>query len=63
MIIATSGPPPPDGGTPPSSETGKCTNRISATELLGSAGQLVIVHNGEEYRLRITSNGKLLLTK
>jgi len=25
--------------------------------------EAVIVHNGEHYRLRITSNGKLILTK
>jgi hemin uptake protein HemP len=36
--------------------------RVSSTELLGSRGELVIVHQGREYRLRITQNGKLILT-
>lgn len=31
--------------------------------LLGSAREVVINHNGERYRLRITSNQKLILTK
>ena len=30
--------------------------------LLGEARELVIVHNGREYRLRLTQNGKLILT-
>jgi hemin uptake protein HemP len=30
--------------------------------LLGRLGELVIVHNGREYRLRLTQNGKLILT-
>jgi hemin uptake protein HemP len=33
------------------------------SELLGKAREAVLVHGGEEYRLRITSNGKLILTK
>ncbi|MEO8204511.1 MAG: hemin uptake protein HemP [Betaproteobacteria bacterium] len=36
--------------------------RISSETLLGSQRELVIVHNGREYRLRLTQNGKLLLT-
>ena len=30
--------------------------------LLGAAKELLIVHNGREYRLRLTQNGKLILT-
>jgi hemin uptake protein HemP len=37
--------------------------RIESSELLGQTGQLIIDHAGQDYRLRITSNGKLLLTK
>ena len=37
--------------------------RIESRELLGPGGQIIIDHGGEDYRLRITSNGKLLLTK
>lgn len=36
--------------------------RISSRELLGVRGELVILHMGREYRLRITQNGRLILT-
>jgi hemin uptake protein HemP len=38
------------------------SHRITARELLGSRGELVIMHAGREYRLRITQNNKLILT-
>lgn len=37
-------------------------NKVSSAELLGPKGELVILHNGREYRLRLTQNGKLILT-
>ena len=36
--------------------------RITSDALLGPRRELVIVHNGREYRLRLTQNGKLILT-
>jgi hemin uptake protein HemP len=36
--------------------------RVSSDVLLGAGKELVIVHNGREYRLRLTQNGKLILT-
>jgi hemin uptake protein HemP len=36
--------------------------RVSSGELFGAATELVIVHGQREYRLRVTSNGKLILT-
>ena len=36
--------------------------RVSSEALLGSRRELVIIHNGREYRLRLTQNGKLILT-
>ena len=36
--------------------------RVPSEALLGTQGELVIVHNGREYRLRLTQNGKLILT-
>jgi hemin uptake protein HemP len=36
--------------------------RVSSEKLLGSRGELVILHNGREYRLRLTQSGKLILT-
>ena len=36
--------------------------RVSSKFLLGDQKEMVIVHNGREYRLRLTQNGKLILT-
>jgi hemin uptake protein HemP len=36
--------------------------RVRSVELLGTPGELLIEHQGREYRLRITRNGKLILT-
>ncbi len=36
--------------------------RISSDTLLGPSRELVIIHGSREYRLRITQNGKLILT-
>ncbi len=36
--------------------------RMCSTELLGCQGEIIIEHAGREYRLRLTSNGKLILT-
>jgi hemin uptake protein HemP len=36
--------------------------RISSELLLGPSREMVIVHGGREYRLRVTQNGKLILT-
>jgi len=36
--------------------------RVSSDTLLGPRKELVIVHHGREYRLRLTQNGKLILT-
>ena len=42
--------------------TGEAAQRVSSEALLGSRRELVIVHNAREYRLRLTQNGKLILT-
>jgi hemin uptake protein HemP len=36
--------------------------RVTSETLLGPRKELVILHNGREYRLRLTQNGKLILT-
>ena len=36
--------------------------RVTSKSLLGTRGELLIVHNGREYRLRLTQSGKLILT-
>jgi len=38
-------------------------NIITSAVLIGSEKELTIEHNEELYRLRITGNGKLILTK
>jgi hemin uptake protein HemP len=35
---------------------------LSSASLLGGRREIVIVHNGREYRLRLTQSGKLILT-
>jgi hemin uptake protein HemP len=37
--------------------------RIKSAALFDGASEIVIVHHKEEYSLRITRNGKLILTK
>jgi hemin uptake protein HemP len=37
--------------------------RISTTDLMQGAREIVVLHRGEEYLLRITKAGKLILTK
>lgn len=36
--------------------------RVDSTSLIGAARELIIEHNGRDYRLRLTQNGKLILT-
>lgn len=47
------GPPHPDGAPV----------RVPLDSILRGRQEIIIQHRDEEYRLRITSNGKLLLTK
>lgn len=37
--------------------------RLRVSDVLGGAREALLTHNGEDYRLRITFRGKLLLTK
>ena len=37
--------------------------RVTLDSILRGRQEIIIQHRDEEYRLRITSNGKLLLTK
>ncbi|MDD2802256.1 MAG: hemin uptake protein HemP [Methylobacter sp.] len=37
--------------------------RFNSRLLFGTQNEIVIEHQGDDYRLRITSNGKLILTK
>jgi hemin uptake protein HemP len=37
--------------------------RLKVSELLGGEREAILEHDGQDYRLRITANGKLILTK
>jgi hemin uptake protein HemP len=50
------------GRTAPRAESGAKPERVTSAELLRNKPELIIVHDGREYRLRITQNGKLILT-
>jgi len=52
--------PPPDALAPNGQDTRP--ERVESARLLGGARELVILHAGREYRLRVTQNGKLILT-
>ena len=47
----------------PASSNPSLLPRVPVTDLLGGGREAVLVHDGIEYRLRLTSNGKLILTK
>ena len=48
----------------PAEERDPAPRRVVTTEqLLGGAREIAIRHEGQEYRLQITRNGKLILTK
>jgi hemin uptake protein HemP len=55
---------PPDhplaGATSPRSPT---LQRVDSRRLLAGGRELLIDHGGQEYRLRLTRNDKLILTK
>jgi len=44
-------------------ESRRSRRTITSLELMGSGNELIIEHAGEEYRLRITKQEKLILTK
>lgn len=37
--------------------------RVKVSELLEGGREAILEHDGQDYRLRITANGKLILTK
>jgi len=62
MIDAERNDDAPRGVVPRSEPRKTLPRRIGSRELLAGAQELVIVHDGRDYRLRITQNGKLILT-
>lgn len=53
----------PDALDPKNAKQPDQARRIHSHELFGSATEILIHHDAADYRLRITSNGKLILTK
>jgi hemin uptake protein HemP len=37
--------------------------QVAVSTILGAEREVLLIHNGEAYRLRITANNKLILTK
>jgi len=62
MRNRSAAPPNPVPGPEPAAAVASPTRRIRSEQLLGGGNELVIEHQGREYRLRITQNGKLILT-
>jgi hemin uptake protein HemP len=64
MHQANQSPPPAARGAfrgrPPRAPS---VRRIGSRELMGPTGQIIIRHGGDDYHLRVTSKGKLILTK
>jgi hemin uptake protein HemP len=58
-----------DSSSPPSQtgansqQSGGRPVRVLVSELLGGGREAILEHDGQDYRLRITANGKLILTK
>lgn len=48
---------------PGSGGTQRPLRRIKVSELLENEREAILEHAGQEYRLRVTANGKLILTK
>ena len=48
---------------PPVSVDAAQTPVFDVRDLLGGGREVIIIHAGERYRLRVTANDKLILTK
>ena len=46
-----------------SAAAGGRPRRLKVSDLLAGEREAILEHDGQEYRLRITANGKLILTK
>lgn len=56
--------PPQPAARPPAAPPGVGQARqIDSATLLGPRGEVFIVHHEQVYRLRVTAQGKLILTK
>ena len=55
----------PDGPSRPATKEGASATvrRLRVADLFTGDRELILEHGGQDYRLRITANGKLILTK
>lgn len=53
----------PQTALAPAASRPGCGRQIDSVTLLGPRGEVFIRHHGQLYRLRVTSQGKLILTK
>ena len=53
----------PQPQQPTTLQAGRGQSRIDSARLMQGTRELLIAHAGEEYRLRLTRNDKLILTK
>ena len=54
---------PRDASAKQTSEPGNTLRRLKVSELLEGDREAILEHSGQDYRLRITASGKLILTK
>jgi hemin uptake protein HemP len=52
-----------EGGQPPPPQKVGQPRRLKVSDLLGEERELILEHRGQDYRLRVTASGKLILTK
>jgi hemin uptake protein HemP len=50
-------------GTPSPAARPSRPRRIPVENLMQESTEVMLIHRGTEYRLRVTANGKLILTK
>jgi hemin uptake protein HemP len=50
-------------GDKPAAAGASTPRRLQVSALLAGAREVILEHDGQDYRLRITANGKLILTK
>jgi hemin uptake protein HemP len=53
----------PKEGEPAPSRTDEKPRRLRVADLLDGEREAILEHGGQDYRLRITASGKLILTK
>ena len=61
-MVSSDDPTTPEHRRSASAPTGR-PRRLKVSELLAGEREAILEHDGQDYRLRITANGKLILTK